>query len=103
MQYRCSTLLAPPVDEQGFRELCGALPLRKHNDAHKERIRACRAQDDWSRLVEPVKNYKGGLAKEFGFMQVCVPECLPERLEIVSYANEMAFLYDGTCWKVAIC
>jgi hypothetical protein len=28
-------------------------------------------------------------------MQVTVPECLPERLETISYANEFAFLYDG--------
>ncbi|KAM7213323.1 Isoprenoid synthase domain containing protein [Rhypophila decipiens] len=27
-------------------------------------------------------------------MRVAMPECLPERLEIVSYANEFAFLYD---------
>ncbi|KAL4990612.1 cytochrome P450 [Aspergillus falconensis] len=28
------------------------------------------------------------------FTRACVPECLPERLEIVSHANEFAFLYD---------
>lgn len=28
-------------------------------------------------------------------MRVTVPEYLPDRLEIISYANEFTFLYDG--------
>ena len=66
-----------------------------HIDPMKENKGAIRAQEDWAKLVGPVKHYKGGLGAEFTFIRVTVPECLPERLEILSYANEFAFLYDG--------
>ncbi|KAK4109148.1 terpenoid synthase [Canariomyces notabilis] len=33
-------------------------------------------------------------------MEVTVPECLPERLETISYANEFAFLYDDEMEKL---
>ncbi|OJK04169.1 hypothetical protein ASPACDRAFT_57499 [Aspergillus aculeatus ATCC 16872] len=33
-------------------------------------------------------------------MQVTVPECLPERLEVISYTNEFAFLYDDVMEKL---
>ena len=76
--------------------LCEGIPLRVHNDPDKERIGAMRAQRDWARLVSPLSFYKGGLGAPYSFMRVTVPECLPDRLEIISYANEFAFLYDGT-------
>ncbi|KAF5987601.1 dicarboxylate carrier protein [Fusarium bulbicola] len=69
-------------------------PLRMHRDSAKEVKGALRAQNDWTRYVRPVHGYKGGLADPFGFISVTIPECRPERLEIVSYANEFAFLYD---------
>ncbi|RAL17430.1 uncharacterized protein BO97DRAFT_419668 [Aspergillus homomorphus CBS 101889] len=31
---------------------------------------------------------------------VTVPECLPERLEVISYANESAFLYNDEMEKL---
>ncbi|KAL4935416.1 hypothetical protein BDV06DRAFT_234347 [Aspergillus oleicola] len=75
--------------------LDGGIPLRVHADPEsKEHTGSLRAQLDWSRCVRSVKGYKGGLGEIFSFISVCVPECLPERLEIVSYANEFAFLYD---------
>ncbi|KAF5689539.1 terpene synthase [Fusarium circinatum] len=65
-----------------------------HRDSAIEVKGALRAQKDWTRYVRPVHGYKGGLADPFGFISVTIPECRPERLEIVSYANEFAFLYD---------
>ena len=76
--------------------LCNCVTLRKHQEPDKEKKGALRAQKDWSKLVSPVGIYKGGLGPEYSFVQVTIPECRPERLEIVSYANEFAFLYDGS-------
>ncbi|KAF5594936.1 amidohydrolase 2 [Fusarium pseudocircinatum] len=75
-------------------DLDHGIPLRMHRDSAKEVSGALRAQKDWTRYVRPVHGYKGGLADPFGFISVTIPECRPERLEIVSYANEFAFLYD---------
>lgn len=69
--------------------------LRLHKDLVKESRGALRAQEDWSKHVQAIGLYHGGLGERFSFIRVTVPECLPERLEIISYANEYAFLYDG--------
>ena len=76
--------------------LCEGIPLRKHMDPCKENIGAVRAQQDWAKFVRPLSQYRGGLGPEYSFIRVTVPECLPDRLEIIAYANEFAFLYDGT-------
>jgi hypothetical protein len=79
--------------------LAHGIPLRSHNDAPSESSGALRAQADWNACVAPVGSsqtpYQGGLGARFSFVAVTIPECVPERLEVVSYANEYAFLYDG--------
>lgn len=75
--------------------LAHGIPLRIHKDPFKEIAGAIRAQKDWSYHVSPVSDYLGGLGQPFSFIRVTIPECLPERLEVMSYANEYAFLYDG--------
>ncbi|KAI8945708.1 hypothetical protein F4801DRAFT_567376, partial [Xylaria longipes] len=76
-------------------DLCNQVMLRVHKDFIKEIRGALRGQEDWSRQVKPINKYHGGLGDRYSFVRVTVPECLPERLEIISYANKHAFLYDG--------
>lgn len=85
------------VDPQSYdtHGLAPGIPLRLHKDAVKEIKGALRAQSDWNRHVSPVHGYLGGLGDPYSFIRVTVPECRPERLEVISYANEFAFLYDG--------
>ena len=95
MDFIHSELVDPTTfDSEG---LCEGISLRKHFDTASEGIGALRAQRDWSKYVAPIQNYHGGLGPKFIFVCVTLPECLPDRLEIISYANEYAFLYDGTC------
>lgn len=75
--------------------LCTGIDLRRHKDPMGEIKGAIRCQTDWSKLVGPTRNYKGTLGDPFSFIRVAIPESLPERLELISYANEYAFLYDG--------
>ncbi|EED24572.1 conserved hypothetical protein [Talaromyces stipitatus ATCC 10500] len=92
MGFKYSRLIDPgEYETQG---LCEGIPLRMHKQPQKEDVGTIRCQRDWSRLVKHLKNYKGGLHAKWNFMSTSVPECLPERLEIISYANEFAFLYD---------
>ena len=94
MEFGYSTVVDPSTyNTEG---LCRGISLRKHMDPWKENIGAVRAQQDWAKLVRPISQYKGGLGPEYSFIRVTVPECLPERLEIIAYANEFAFLYDGS-------
>jgi hypothetical protein len=69
--------------------------LRVHKFAHLADKGALRAQEDWKRLVGPIRNFTGCLSPRFNGIAVAVPECIPERLEVVTYANEFAFLHDG--------
>ena len=77
--------------------LCDGIDLRRHKDPSAEIRGVKRCQNDWSRLVGPLGDYKATLGEPFSFIGVTIPETLPERREIVSYANEFAFLYDGMC------
>jgi len=93
MDFKHSELVDPRTyNTEG---LCDGIPLRRHKDPMGEIRGAIRAQRDWARVVCPVRNYKGTLGNPFSFVRTTIPETLPERLEICSYANEYAFLYDG--------
>ena len=101
MDFVYSNVLAPGT----YRDdgLANTIPLRIHKDPFKEIAGTLRAQRDWHENVSPVKDYHGGLGDQFSFIRATIPECLPERLEIISYANEYAFLYDGmSFWLFAI-
>ncbi|PPJ52523.1 hypothetical protein CBER1_10250 [Cercospora berteroae] len=74
--------------------LTGGIELRRHMRPLSEDVGTIRAQEDWNRLVSPLKGYTGGLGPRWSVMQLAFPECLPERLEVISYANELAFIYD---------
>lgn len=93
MEHMYSTLVEP----NSYRNdgLSSNIPLRIHRDPYKEIYGAIQAQKDWNEHVGPIDAYMGGLGPVYSFIRVIVPECRPERLEIMSYANEFAFLYDG--------
>ncbi|KAL2846689.1 hypothetical protein BJY01DRAFT_234494 [Aspergillus pseudoustus] len=84
MGYQYSDKLDPMLYDT--HSLDGGIPLRVHVDPeNRETAGSLAAQIDGNRCVRPM----------FSFISICVPECLPEALEDVSYANEFAFLYDG--------
>lgn len=90
------------VDYNSYQDdgLSNDIPLRVSREPQLEVQGSLRAQQDWNDSVGPVAGYYGGLGDRFNFVSVTIPDCIPERLEIISYANEFAFLYDGmlTLW-----
>ncbi|KAF2466571.1 terpenoid synthase [Lindgomyces ingoldianus] len=68
--------------------------FRMHKDWAKEVKGTLDMQKEWNMHVSSIDGYNGGLGRQYQFMSATIPECLPERLEIISYANEFAFLYD---------
>lgn len=94
MEYLYSTVVDPSTYETDG--LAEGIPLRIHAYPELEEKGTLRAQEDWREVVGPVNDYRGGLGPRYSFMAVAVPECLPDRLEIISYANEFAFLHDGS-------
>ncbi|KAI1087352.1 fusicoccadiene synthase [Rostrohypoxylon terebratum] len=65
-----------------------------HKDFANKIEGTLRLQRDWNKYISPFGGYNGGLGYRFHFMSATIPECLPGRLEVISYANEFAFLYD---------
>jgi hypothetical protein len=93
MEHRYSRLVDPATYQTDGLAL--KTPLRMHRDPYKEVTGALKAQKDWDKQVGPLRGYSGGLGPLYSFVSITIPECRPERLEIMSYANEFAFLYDG--------
>lgn len=100
MEFQYSDIIDPSrYETQG---LCDGISLRRHKEPVKEIAGVRRAQEDWTNFVGPLRSYNGCLSAEYRFVQVAVPECLPERLEIISYALEFGFLYDGIVLLLAL-
>ena len=93
MDYKYSTVVYPSTyDDFG---LSGALPLRASKFGHLADKGNRRAQKDWRQFVGKISDFTGCLCPRFNDISVAVPECRPERMEVVTYANEFAFLHDG--------
>lgn len=100
MQYKFSSVVDPSMYET--HGLCDGIPLRCHHNPELEEIETLRCQEDWRRWVGPLGFYKGGLGPRWNFMAITVPECLPERLGVLGYANELAFLHDDITDVVSV-
>ncbi|CAF9915918.1 MAG: hypothetical protein GOMPHAMPRED_000894 [Gomphillus americanus] len=98
MEYKYSYIVDP--SEYETHGLCDGIPLRCHYQPELEEIETLRCQENWREWVGPLGFYKGGLGPRWNFMAITVPECLPERLGVIGYANELAFLHDD-CTDVA--
>lgn len=93
MQFRFSDVVDPTTYET--EGLCDGIPLRKAKETLKENLGAVRLQKDWNKHVGPLRHYRGGMGPVFNVIQVTIPECLPDRVETLTYSTEFTFLYDG--------
>ncbi|KIK55681.1 hypothetical protein GYMLUDRAFT_248492 [Collybiopsis luxurians FD-317 M1] len=92
MEFLYSTKIEPSAyDTEG---LCGDIELRLHNLSCLEDRGSIRAQEDWNKYVSPVTEYRGSLGPVYSVTSVILPECLPDRIELVAYINEIGFLHD---------
>ncbi|KAK0639609.1 isoprenoid synthase domain-containing protein [Cercophora newfieldiana] len=86
--------LVDPADYETDGLICDGYQLRVSKYTDLADLGSIRAQQDWSKHVAPTKFYKGTLGDTYDFISLCIPECRPERIEIIAYANEMYFLHD---------
>jgi len=89
-----STLLDPSTYQDTTEGLCDGLPIRLHRDHEVEDVAILRLHEDWKANVGPLGGFRGTLHPRHSFMSLTVPECLPDRLDVLSYANEFGFLHD---------
>ncbi|RAR00829.1 geranylgeranyl diphosphate synthase [Stemphylium lycopersici] len=92
MEYRFSNVTkCPELVESG---LCEGIPLLLSKEATLADLGAVKAQEDWRRHVGPIESYRGGMGPEISYIPAIIPECLPDRLEVIGYANEFGFMHD---------
>ncbi len=72
----------------------GDIPLRVHQQVELADRGALRAQRDWERAVGPLPRYAGIMSRDYNFVATCLPEGLPDRIELSAYVTETAFLLD---------
>nr|A0A169T193.1 RecName: Full=Astellifadiene synthase; Short=SS; Includes: RecName: Full=Terpene cyclase; Includes: RecName: Full=Geranylgeranyl diphosphate synthase; Short=GGDP synthase; Short=GGS; Includes: RecName: Full=Geranylfarnesyl diphosphate synthase; Short=GFDP synthase [Aspergillus stellatus]BAU98235.1 astellifadiene synthase [Aspergillus stellatus] len=92
MEFKYSTLIDPEMYET--EGLCDGIPVRYHNNPELEEIDCLRCHEHWRENVGPLGVYKGGLADQWNGISIAIPEALPDRLGVVSYASEFAFVHD---------
>lgn len=94
MEYRFSYVMDP--SDYRTDGLCDGISVRNHRNAAVGDLGIIRLHKEWSEYIGPPPTSAscGGLGPQYGFTPVTLPECLPERLEIVSYAIEFAFVHD---------
>ena len=93
MEYNYSVPLDPSIFDTQLRT---TLPLRKsiHEDLANRGSESLKR--DWVQLVGPVGEKVGGLNPKGHAIAICYPECLPERIELISYYYDYALFQDGT-------
>ena len=85
-------------ETQGF---CDGYPARRHNYEKEADIGLREARADWVRYIGPV-DIAGGCNPFSGhFASLVLPTCKPERLRLISYVFEYAFLHDNVLESAA--
>ncbi|KAK0620089.1 isoprenoid synthase domain-containing protein [Immersiella caudata] len=77
------------------------MEVRVHNDHKDMDLAVIGALEDWKELIGPASPvYKGGGGHPYNSIPISIPisipECMLDRLSIVTYATEFAFLQDDS-------
>jgi hypothetical protein len=74
------------------------LPLRIHKDEHLAVEASYEFLSDWEKVVGKVEGVEDTICLCFNghFVAVTIPECIPERLRIVTRLSDFSYVYDGT-------
>ncbi|KAK6828816.1 hypothetical protein RU639_003672 [Aspergillus parasiticus] len=79
-------------DIEGF---CRHYALRRHKYEEKANLGSIQCRADWVKYIGPIERWGSCNPYEGHFGSVVLPLCKPERLAIISYIFEYAFLYDN--------
>ncbi|KAJ5624352.1 isoprenoid synthase domain-containing protein [Penicillium lagena] len=86
----------PTID--GF---CHHYALRRHKHEQNANEGSFRCRDDWRKYIGPIERWGSCNPYDGHFATVVLPLCKPERLALVSYIFEYAFLYDNVVESVS--
>ncbi|AEO63664.1 uncharacterized protein THITE_121363 [Thermothielavioides terrestris NRRL 8126] len=97
MESNNSVLADPSTYPADLAGLCPKLPVRVSRNPELADRGALRAQSDWKSLFGSLpRGFAGTMGPEHNLIATCLPEALPDRIELVTYACEIALLaYDA--------
>ncbi len=97
MEYPNSRLVSPSPRGHATAVICPDIPLRVHRNAEIADRGALRAQKDWQKHFGALPaSFSGGtMGPEFNATTTCLPETLPDRLELTAYLLEIVLLVDS--------
>ncbi|PYH40159.1 bifunctional terpene synthase/polyprenyl synthetase family protein [Aspergillus saccharolyticus JOP 1030-1] len=85
-------------DLHGF---CHGYPLRRHQWEHRANEGSLHLRADWEKYIGPIERWGSCNPWEGHFGAVVLPCCRPERMAIVNYIFEYAFMYDNVVESAA--
>lgn len=95
MEYPNSRLAGPSPYDITIGNLSCGIPLRVHRNAELADRGALRAQKKWEELFGSVPSgFSGTMSPRHNFVATCLPETLPDRLEVVGHILEIVYLVD---------
>ncbi|KAL4961087.1 bifunctional terpene synthase/polyprenyl synthetase family protein [Aspergillus stella-maris] len=80
---------------------CSDYELRRHNHEHLANEGSLRCRTDWEQFIGPIERWGSCNPWEGHFGAVVLPFCKPERLAVICYIFEYAFLYDNVVESAA--
>ncbi|GLB12133.1 terpene cyclase [Aspergillus tubingensis] len=85
-------------DLQGF---CRDYPLRRHKFEDWANTGSQQCRNDWEQYIGPIERWGCCNPWEGHFSAVVLPFCRPDRIAIISYCFEYAFMYDNVVESAA--
>ncbi|KAF2202999.1 geranylgeranyl pyrophosphate synthase [Delitschia confertaspora ATCC 74209] len=75
--------------------LCANYTLRRHKFEKEANAGCHEARSDWIKYIGPIKGFGNCNPINGNFTAVVLPLCKPERIRLLAYVLEYAFLYDN--------
>ncbi|RAH67449.1 bifunctional terpene synthase/polyprenyl synthetase family protein [Aspergillus aculeatinus CBS 121060] len=90
-----------PRDTPDLHGFCRGYPLRRHKAEPKANEGSLQLRADWEKYIGPIERWGSCNPWEGHFGAVVLPCCRPERMAIVNYIFEYAFMYDNVVESAA--
>ncbi|KAL5041044.1 hypothetical protein BDW71DRAFT_212499 [Aspergillus fruticulosus] len=96
-----ATSYAVPRSTADMAGFCHEYELRRHRYEHEANEGSLRCRADWETFIGPIERWGSCNPWEGHFGAVVLPFCKPERLAVICYIFEYAFLYDNVVESAA--
>ncbi|PYI01416.1 geranylgeranyl pyrophosphate synthase [Aspergillus sclerotiicarbonarius CBS 121057] len=101
MELPMDTSYPVPRASPGIQGFCEAYPLRRHNFEDRANGGSLQCRADWETYIGPTERWGCCNPWQGHFSAVVLPFCRPDRIAVISYIFEYAFLYDNVVESVA--